>query len=222
MPEPLLRKFHFTFLIRHPRRAIPSYYRCTIPPLDKVTGFYHFLPSEAGYDELRRLFDFLKERGAIGPKVSQASRATNGEDGVNGDASLRNGSGHGAEGSGDGEVEITVIDADDLLDNPDKVIRSYCDAVGIDYSPDMLKWGDEASQRDAVNAFEKWKGFHEDAIGSTSLKPRENKLVGGAFFFFFSLYHFCTFVLTLHQRNFCSYPVLLTLDTFASSPLRSQ
>lgn len=46
LPTDLLAKFHFTFLIRHPRRAIPSYYRCTVPPLDKQTGFYHFMVSE--------------------------------------------------------------------------------------------------------------------------------------------------------------------------------
>ncbi|KAK3364958.1 hypothetical protein B0T24DRAFT_670448 [Lasiosphaeria ovina] len=51
----------------YPRRAIPSYYRCTVPPLDKVTGFYHFMPSEAGYDELRRLFGYLRDQGIIRP-----------------------------------------------------------------------------------------------------------------------------------------------------------
>src|ERR1700709_808953 len=37
VPRDILAKFHFTFLIRHPRSSIPSYWRCTIPPLDKVT-----------------------------------------------------------------------------------------------------------------------------------------------------------------------------------------
>ncbi|KAK3313435.1 P-loop containing nucleoside triphosphate hydrolase protein [Apodospora peruviana] len=139
LPTSVLRNFHFTFLIRHPRRAIPSYYRCTVPPLDAKTGFYTFLPSEAGYDELRRLFDFLKDEGIVG---------------------------------GDSGIKITVVDADDLLDKPAEVIEAYCKDVGIEYSPAMLKWDDEESKQKAVAAFEKWNGFHDDAIGSTELKPR--------------------------------------------------
>lgn len=141
LPTSVLRNFHFTFLIRHPRRAIPSYYRCTIPPLDKVTGFYHFMPEEAGYVELRRVFEYLKEQGIVG-----------GEDGV----------------------KITVVDADDLLDHPAEVIEKFCQDVGIDYTPEMLKWGDEESQQHANDAFEKWNGFHNDVLGSTGLKPREH------------------------------------------------
>src|SRR2546423_1453968 len=49
VPAEMLAKFHFTFLIRDPHSSIPSYYRCTIPPLDKLTGFYNFDPLEAGY-----------------------------------------------------------------------------------------------------------------------------------------------------------------------------
>lgn len=141
VPLALLRKFHFAFLIRHPRRAIPSYYRCTIPPLSSKTGFHSFMPSEAGYDELRRLFDYLRAEGVVG-----------GEDG--------------------GAVPVTVVDADDLLDKPAEVIRAFCEAVGVDYTDRMLRWDDEEGQRMAVEAFEKWNGFHDDAIGSTGLKAR--------------------------------------------------
>ncbi|KAK4459013.1 hypothetical protein QBC42DRAFT_15092 [Cladorrhinum samala] len=142
LPLSVLRKFHFTVLIRHPRRAIPSYYRCTIPPLSSKTGFPNFMPSEAGYDELRRLFDYLKQQNLIGTD----------------------------------QIKITVIDADDLLDHPADIISRYCEDVGIDYKPGMLKWDSKEDQERAVDAFEKWNGFHDDAIGSTELKPR----VGGA------------------------------------------
>lgn len=149
LPMEILKRFHFTFLIRHPRRSIPSYWRCTIPPLDKITGFCHFMPSEAGYDELRRFFDFLLEERQIGPAVAQKYDA------------LR-----------DGEVSITVIDADDLLDNPEGIIEAYCKEVGIEYSQDMLNWDTQEDHQRAREAFEKWRGFHEDAINSTSLRPR--------------------------------------------------
>ncbi|KAK0718352.1 P-loop containing nucleoside triphosphate hydrolase protein [Lasiosphaeria miniovina] len=156
VPTDVLRQFHFTFLIRHPRRAIPSYYRCTVPPLDKVTGFYHFMPSEAGYDELRRLFDYLRDQGIIGPDVATSD-----------------GKPPAAPPSSDSDkVTVTVVDADDLLDQPENVIRAYCAQVGIDFSPAMLRWEDPDSHAEAKASFEKWNGFHDDAIGSTSLKPR--------------------------------------------------
>ncbi|KAG9232523.1 P-loop containing nucleoside triphosphate hydrolase protein [Amylocarpus encephaloides] len=150
VPGEILKQFHFTFLIRHPRHSIPSYFRCTIPPLDSITGFYNFMPDEAGYDELRRVFDFLKAEKQVGPAL----------------ATLHNG-----DLPGD-EVSITVIDADDLLDNPEGIIKAYCKEVGIEYSPNMLIWDTEDDHQSARDAFEKWRGFHEDAINSTCLKPR--------------------------------------------------
>jgi hypothetical protein len=135
LPLTVLKRFSFTFLIRHPRRSIPSYYRCTVPPLAAVTGFDRFLPSEAGYAELRRLFDYLLEAGIV-----------------------------------DRENAV-VVDADDLVDHPEATLRNYCERVGIDFSESMLRW-DESDAEHAAKAFEKWKGFHDDAIQSSSLKPR--------------------------------------------------
>lgn len=135
LPTDVLRTFQFTFLIRHPRRAIPSYYRCTVPPLDEVSGFKHFMPSEAGFAELRRFFDFLIENGIVDHK------------------------------------NVVVIDADDMLDNPEKMIRRYCEEVGIDFQPGMLEWN-ERDRSHAAKTFSKWSGFHNDAIRSSSLRPR--------------------------------------------------
>ncbi|KAF7559953.1 hypothetical protein G7046_g4192 [Stylonectria norvegica] len=135
LPLEVLKQFQFTFLIRHPRRAIPSYYRCTVPPLDEVTGFYNFMPSEAGYVELVRFFDYLLEQGIVDKE------------------------------------QLVVVDADDMLDNPDKTIRLYCEKTGIDFKPEMLNWND-ADKNHASDAFEKWNGFHNDAIKSSSLKAR--------------------------------------------------
>ncbi|KAL5117996.1 helicase [Pleosporales sp. CAS-2024a] len=158
IPADLLKTYHFTFLIRHPKYSIPSYYRCTIPPLDKMTGFYHFRPDEAGYEELRRLFDYLRNQGQIGPKLAgnQAGEA---------------GSTNGTETEGGG-VEICVIDADDLLDKPSAVIEAYCKTTGIEWDPGMLRWNTDKDQDKAKEAFAKWKGFHEDALDSTELRQR--------------------------------------------------
>jgi hypothetical protein len=155
IPADLLKTYHFTFLIRHPKHSIPSYYRCTIPPLDKLTGFYNFRPDEAGYEELRRLFDYLRAEGQIGPKFAGQSDETNGS----------------TNGHGEG-VEICVIDADDLLDAPAKTIEAFCKTTGIKWEPEMLTWNTEQDQAIAKEAFEKWRGFHEDALDSTELRAR--------------------------------------------------
>ncbi|KAL8706636.1 MAG: hypothetical protein Q9201_000333 [Fulgogasparrea decipioides] len=158
IPQETLGKFHFTFLIRHPRSSVPSYYRCTTPPLDEVTGFHDFMPSEAGYDELRRLFDYLRSIGQIGPRIAGQSTDE-----------------HAANGGNTHGVEVCVVDADDLLDDPNGILEAYCKSVGIEYDPDMLKWDTEEDQRQAEDAFRKWPGFHDDAMHSSDLKPRLHK-----------------------------------------------
>lgn len=155
VPKALLEQFHFTFLIRDPHSSIPSYYRCCIPPLDDLTGFHEFYPSEAGYDELRRFFDFTRDAGLVGNRRAGEAKAA-----ANGDGDL---------------PEICLIDADDLLDDPEGVLKVYCHSVGLEFTSDMLNWDNEEDQTRAKAAFEKWKGFHEDAIDSTDLKPRTHK-----------------------------------------------
>ena len=157
IPRDVLGQFHFTFLIRHPRYCIPSYYRCSVPPLVEVTGFHDFMPSEAGYDELRRVFDFLCAAGQVGPKI--ASRDIRMHADTNSKAS---------------EVDICVVDADDLLDNPAGVVASYCKSTGIGYHEQMLSWDSEEDQQQAKDAFKKWTGFHEDALNSRDLIPRQH------------------------------------------------
>jgi hypothetical protein len=157
VPKALLDKFHFTFLIRNPHSSIPSYYRCTIPPLEEMTGFHDFYPDEAGYDELRRFFDYARETGLVRDESAE----------------LENGNIGGPVTNGQTDVpEVCVVDADDLLDDPEGILRAYCRRVGLDFHPDMLNWDNEELQERAKVVFEKWKGFHEDAIGSTDLKPR--------------------------------------------------
>uniref|UniRef100_L2GAV1 Uncharacterized protein n=1 Tax=Colletotrichum fructicola (strain Nara gc5) TaxID=1213859 RepID=L2GAV1_COLFN len=110
-------------------------YLFPVPPLDKMTGFYNFMPSEAGYAELRTLFDFLVKERIVD------------------------------------ESNLLVVDADDLLDDPEAIIRAYCQHVGLDFTDNMLNWGEEDTKI-AQEKFAKWTGFHEDALGSTSLRPR--------------------------------------------------
>lgn len=157
VPAEMLAKFHFTFLIRDPHSSIPSYFRCTIPPLDDVTGFHEFYPSEAGHDEVRRVFDYLRKIGQVGPRLNGMTIGSGQEQ---------------ANGSKPDGVDICVVDADDLLENPAGIIEAYCKSVGLKYEPEMLFWDSEEHQTYAKETFEKWKGFHEDAIHSKALKQR--------------------------------------------------
>lgn len=153
LPLEILKKFHWTFLIRHPRRGIPSYVRCCSPPLSETTGWDHFMPSEAGYIELRRLFDYLREQELVGPSVAGEPKKSK------------------------GEVSITVLDADELLDKPEEAVRAFCKHTSIPFTPDMLEWDDEENQAYVAEAFAKWNGWHNDAINSKGLTPRTHPKV---------------------------------------------
>ncbi|KAL3463235.1 P-loop containing nucleoside triphosphate hydrolase protein [Aspergillus heterothallicus] len=178
MPKELLRDFHFAFLIRDPHYSVPSYYRCTIPPLDSVTGFSYYDPAEAGYDEMRRFFEYLRREGMIGPHV--ATREQDADDlllaNANGNASNGSVSHQKPVGKPDANaaVEICVVDADEMLDSPAAMMEAFCRSVGIEYTPEMLNWDNEGDHRYAKDAFEKWKGFHNDAIDSKGLTARKH------------------------------------------------
>ncbi|KAI0388511.1 P-loop containing nucleoside triphosphate hydrolase protein [Xylariaceae sp. FL0594] len=67
VPLSLLSGFHYTFLIRDPRKAIPSLWECSTPPKSHMTGWHGFKAEDAGYGDLRRLFEYLFDAGLIGP-----------------------------------------------------------------------------------------------------------------------------------------------------------
>ena len=133
------------------------------------------MPSEAGYDELRRVFDYLRSVGQVGPDLAGQDKTVHGDTHAETNG-YTNGEINGhikpeTNGSMD-KIDICVVDADDLLDNPSGIIEAYCKAVGLDYDPGMLSWDTEEDHKAAKEAFEKWSGFHEDAIHSNELKPR--------------------------------------------------
>lgn len=150
LPTAILNHFHFIFLIRHPSCSVPSYYRTTIPPLLEITKFAGFDPDETGYRELRALFDYLRSVGQVGPGI--AGRP-------------------GAESSSG--TSICLLDADDLLDKPAAAIEQICKSVGLTFDPAMLSWDSKADEVQAGKLFADWKGWHDDAIASKGLKPRD-------------------------------------------------
>ena len=70
-------------------------------------------------------------------------------------------------------AEICVVDADDMLEKPAPTIEAFCRSVGLDYDPGMLNWDNEEDHQFARDAFEKWRGFHNDAIESKGLEAKE-------------------------------------------------
>lgn len=169
MPTEIWSRFHFAFLIRDPHFSVPSYYRCTIPPLTEVTGFPNYDPSEAGYDEVRRIFEYLREVGLVGPQV-----ATHDDDesaNAEGLKPVVNGIGEGKESG----AEICVVDADEMLQKPAPTIEAFCRSVGLDYDPGLLEWDTDEDHQFAKDAFEKWRGFHNDAIESRGLTAKNKK-----------------------------------------------
>lgn len=63
-----------------------------------------------------------------------------------------------------------VVDADDLLDHPDEMMKSYCHAVGMTYEPHMTTW-----EPGPVPDWDVWSGWHENALKSSGFTPRKNK-----------------------------------------------
>ena len=56
-----LKKMNHIFLIRSPARAVPSHYRLCSGEMAEITGFSYYDPAEAGYKELKLLFDHICE-----------------------------------------------------------------------------------------------------------------------------------------------------------------
>ncbi len=163
------------------------------------------MPSEAGYDEVRRVFDYLRSINVVGPNIAGQSNDsttvvtdvdnnTDEQNGTNGTTNnsdtnstrstsdtgtstptdSTNASSNSETNSEDNSgVEICVVDADDLLDNPSGIMAAYCRSVGLPYTDSMLKWDTPDAHARAKEAFEKWRGFHEDAIHSGELKARD-------------------------------------------------
>ena len=55
------------------------------------------------------------------------------------------------------------------------MVEAFCKTTGIEWDPDMLVWDTEKDQGIAKEAFEKWKGFHEDALDSDRLRARTHE-----------------------------------------------
>lgn len=173
IPAAKLQELHHTFLIRNPRLSVPSVYRLSMPQKSHVTKWFEFSMVDTGYRELHLLFDFLKSIGQIGPKLAGNRTRINDEE---------------VSAGAEENVDICLVDADDFLENPAKIAQLYCASVGLSYDPAMLDWDSSESRQKATAKFERFPGFHDEAMNSNSVKPRKN--VSFAFPFWLLHFHF--------------------------------
>ena len=61
-----------SFLIRDPKKAIPSYYQMSQNPETRSCGWVQFDPKEVGYRELYEMYEFVKEKLDPKPVVVDA------------------------------------------------------------------------------------------------------------------------------------------------------
>jgi len=122
-----MHKFKHSFLIRDPRKAVPSLYKASVNK--QLTGWDYFDPKESGFQDMYDLYHYLvKELG---------------------------------------ETPV-VVDADDLLENPEEILQAYCDATGIKFNKKILEW-----EPGPVPDWDVWAGWHENALKSSGFKRQE-------------------------------------------------
>jgi hypothetical protein len=65
------------------------------------------------------------------------------------------------------EKEPPVIDARDLLQNPEGILRLLCQAVGVEFDKGMLSWPPGLRETDGIWA----KYWYDEVVKSTSFQP---------------------------------------------------
>lgn len=66
-------------------------------------------------------------------------------------------------------LKTLIIDADDLLKNPEFVIEQYCKFTGLIFKKEHLNWKPEM-----VDIWKTWPGWHESVSKSTGLKAKKD------------------------------------------------
>ena len=64
-----------------------------------------------------------------------------------------------------------VIDSRDVLENPERLLRLLCEALGLEFSPDMLSWAPGLRDTDGVWA----KHWYAEVAKSTGFQPYRKK-----------------------------------------------
>ena len=119
--EELVARFENAFLIRDPRKALPSFFY----------KWPDFTNEEAGYQPIWRLFELARKASGKTP---------------------------------------VVIDADDLLSDPEKTVRAFCESIGLNFMPGSLNW--DPGKRPE---WKMWEGWHDDAENSRGFEKKPGR-----------------------------------------------
>ena len=119
-----LREYKHSFLIRNPKKAVPSLYRASLNT--KKTGWNHFDSEEVGFHQLLELYEFVVKEFDSCP---------------------------------------VIVDADDLLEYPEEMMKKYCEETGLVYKENMTSW----QPREAIPEWNIWNGWHDAVLKSTGL-----------------------------------------------------
>jgi hypothetical protein len=71
--------------------------------------------------------------------------------------------------------DVCLIDAPTSLSNQKMFTQAYCQYIGIDDTPEMLRWDSEEDDAQAAKVFATWTAFHMDALKSRGLNRRQVK-----------------------------------------------
>jgi hypothetical protein len=64
-----------------------------------------------------------------------------------------------------------IVDARDVLENPERTLRLLCDAVGVEFRESMLSWAPGVRETDGIWA----KYWYAEVVRSTSFRPYRNR-----------------------------------------------
>lgn len=115
------------------------------------TRWDKFRAIDAGYAELRALFDYLVATGVIGPATAQPEVGS--EPYVNPYPET--------------SIPIVVIESDRLLTEPERMLRQFCAAVGCAFDASMLSWDAPMDKERAETHYLVQQGFHDRVLSST-------------------------------------------------------
>ena len=123
-----LSEYKHSFLIRSPKKAVPSLYRASLNA--KKTGWDYFDPEEVGFRQLLELYEYVVKELDSSP---------------------------------------VIVDADDLLNSPEEMMKKYCEATGLVYEESMTSWEPGA----VIPEWQIWEGWHDAVLNSTGLVQKK-------------------------------------------------
>jgi len=66
---------------------------------------------------------------------------------------------------------VVIIDADDMLEDPEGIVSAYCEAVGLPFKPSMLSW----TPGPCKELESPWTGWTDDVLSSSGITKRPKR-----------------------------------------------